>query len=45
MLPTLLDKRDLNMAPNSIGAFLFKRPKEKKLKDPQAMTTIFNRFT
>jgi hypothetical protein len=44
MLPTLLNKRDQNMAPNSIGAFLF-NTKEKKLKDPQAMITIFNRST
>jgi hypothetical protein len=29
MLPTLLNKRDQNMAPNSIGAFLFKHQREK----------------
>ena len=28
------------MAPNSIGAFLFKKNWKKKSKDPQAMTTI-----
>ncbi len=44
MLLTLLNKRDLYMAPNSIGAFLFKHQREK-VKDPQAMITISNHFT
>ena len=39
-----LNKRDQNMIPNSIGLFS-SNTKEKKLKDPQAMITIFNRLT
>ena len=39
-----LNKRDQNMTPNSIGLFS-SNTKEKKLKDPQAMITIFNRST
>ena len=41
---SFLNKRDQNMIPNSIGLFS-SNTKEKKLKDPQAMITIFNRST
>jgi len=33
------------MATNSIRGFSLQRTKREKVKDPQAMITIFNRFT